>query len=194
MKRWVWCRKDKVRAPSPRGLSPRTASCRSIRPAGSKPRAIRSAPPASPCTPSPRCSSPAPPARCRSRTPGSAGSSIWAAPRSPITSAFWNGCAELLLFGDRRCVRGDGRELGVHQFGECAAALHEFVVSPRLDDAAVVEQQNTGRIAHRGEPVSDDEGGAAFHDLIERLRNPRLGHRIERAGGFVENEDRRVLQ
>ncbi len=79
---------------SPRASSPKTASCRSIRPAGLKPRAIRSAPPACRCTPSPRCSSPAPPATCRSRTRGSAASSIWAAPQSPITSAFWNGCAE----------------------------------------------------------------------------------------------------
>ena len=83
------------------GTSPKTASCRSIRPAGSKPRAIRSAPPASPCTPSPRCSSPGPPATCRSRTPGSAGSSIWAVPRSPITSAFWNDCA------NRHCERSE---------------------------------------------------------------------------------------
>ncbi len=43
----------------------RTAGCRSIRPAGSRPRAIRSAPPASRCTRWPRCSSPARPATCR---------------------------------------------------------------------------------------------------------------------------------
>ena len=35
------------------------------------------------------------PATCRSRTPSSAASSTWAAPRSRITSAFWSGCAEL---------------------------------------------------------------------------------------------------
>ena len=35
------------------------------------------------------------PATCRSRTPSSAASSTWAARRSPITSAFWSGCAEL---------------------------------------------------------------------------------------------------
>ena len=76
------------------GLSPRTARCRSIRPAASKPRVTRSAPPACRCTRSPRCSSPAPPATCRSRTPSSAAFSIWAARRWPITSVFWSGCGK----------------------------------------------------------------------------------------------------
>ncbi len=38
------------------GITARRAACRSIRPAGSNPRAIRSAPPAFPCTSWPRCS------------------------------------------------------------------------------------------------------------------------------------------
>ena len=115
-------------------------------------------------------------------------------PQSPITSVFWNGCAELTVSATGGASVVDRRKLRVHQLGKVAAALHEFVVSPGLDDASVVEHQNAGRIAHGGEPVGDDEGGAALHDLIERLRNARLGHRVERAGGFVENEDRRVFQ
>ena len=65
---------------------------------------------------------------------------------------------------------------------------------PRLDDAAVLEDQDAAGIAHGGEAMGDDEGGSALHHLIERPVTPRLGHRIERAGGFVENEDRRVFQ
>ena len=80
------------------------------------------------------------------------------------------------------------------KFGKVAAALHQFVVRPGLDDASVVEHQNARRIAHGGEPVGDDEGGAAFHHLIERLRDARLGYRIERARRFVENQDRRVFE
>ena len=74
----------------PTASSPRTASCRSIHPAASSPRAIRSALPASRCTRLRQCNSPAPPATCRSRTPSSAASSTWAARRLPTTSAFWS--------------------------------------------------------------------------------------------------------
>ena len=63
----------------------RTASCRSIRPAASSPRAIRSAPPACRCTRSRRCSSPARLATSRCRTRNSAASSTWAARRSRTT-------------------------------------------------------------------------------------------------------------
>ena len=48
-----------ARAIEERHRQRKTASCRSIRPAASKPRAIRSARPACRCTRSPRCSSPA---------------------------------------------------------------------------------------------------------------------------------------
>jgi hypothetical protein len=42
--------------------------------------------------------------------------------------------------------------------------------------------------------VGDHEGGAAFHDLDQGGLDLGLGQRIERAGGLVEDEDRRVLQ
>ena len=80
------------------------------------------------------------------------------------------------------------------KFGKVPSALHKFVVGPGLHDASVVEHQNARRIAHGGEPVGDDEGGAAFHDLIERLGNPRLGYRIERARRLIKNENRWVFQ
>ena len=50
------------------------------------------------------------------------------------------------------------------------------------------------RIAHRREPVGDDEGGAAPHQLADGVLHQALGFRIERAGRLVEQQDRRVLQ
>lgn len=80
-------------APWPRARSPkagrrRTASCRSIRRAGSRRKVIRSARPASRCTSWRRCRRAARRPGCRSRTPRSPASSTWAAPAWRITSAF----------------------------------------------------------------------------------------------------------
>jgi acetyl-CoA C-acetyltransferase len=66
--------------PSTRALPRRTAGFRSIRPAVSRPRVIRSGRRAFPCTRWPRCSSPGRPAICRSGTRRLPASSTWAVP------------------------------------------------------------------------------------------------------------------
>ncbi len=85
-------------------------------------------------------------------------------------------------------------ELRLHQLGEKAAAALQLVERAGLDDAAILKHQDAGGAAHGGEPVRDDEGGAALHHFVERSGDPRLGHRIERAGCLVEDQDRRVLE
>src|SRR5262249_18298309 len=42
--------------------------------------------------------------------------------------------------------------------------------------------------------VSDHEGRAVFHHFVERGLYLRLGGDVERAGGLVENKDRRILE
>ena len=37
-----------------------------------------------------------------------------------------------------------------------------------LDNGAVVHDENQIRIANRGQPVGDDEAGAALHQLVHR--------------------------
>ena len=58
----------------------------------------------------------------------------------------------------------------------------------------VAENQDAGGLTDGGEPVRDDESGAAFHHFVERQIEPRLGHRIERAGRLVEDQDRRIFE
>src|SRR6185437_5573063 len=79
-------------------------------------------------------------------------------------------------------------KLRLHHLGKKAAALQQLIVRPGLDDAAVVEHQDARRVADGREPMCNDKGGAAFHHLVERRGDARLGHRVERAGGFVKNE------
>ena len=71
------------------------------------------------------------------------------------------------------------------------AALHgvELVVVAALDDEAAFDDEDLVGAADGGEAVGDDEGGAADHELVEAGLNHGLGLGIERAGGFVEDED-----
>ena len=49
-------------------------------------------------------------------------------------------------------------------------------------------------MADRGEPMGDDESGAALRRLGQRELQLLLGGGVERGGGFVENHDRRVFE
>src|SRR5262249_60524299 len=84
-------------------------------------------------------------------------------------------------------------ELRFHQLGEEAATLPNLTVRPGFDDPAVVEHQNARRVADGREPMRNDKSRTAFHHFVERGGDTRLGHRVERARCFVENEDRRGL-
>ena len=61
-----------------------------------------------------------------------------------------------------------------------------------LDNEAAFDDKNLIGAADGGEPVGDDEGGAALHELVEAGLDHGLRFGVERAGGFVENEDARL--
>src|ERR1700722_2512524 len=65
---------------------------------------------------------------------------------------------------------------------------------PFLYDGAVLEDENTVGRAHRRKPMRDDQRSAAAHQPFESLQNQALALRIERTGGFVQNQDGRVAQ
>jgi len=61
-----------------------------------------------------------------------------------------------------------------------------------LDDAAFLYGDYPVAMAHGGEPVRDDEYGAALNDMLHILLDDTLALIIERARGLVENKDARV--
>ena len=61
-----------------------------------------------------------------------------------------------------------------------------------LDDFAVLQHHDGVGVAHGGQAVGDDEHGAALHQLIHALFDEGLGAGIDRAGGLVQDEHRRV--
>ena len=63
-----------------------------------------------------------------------------------------------------------------------------------LDDAPPGEHHDHLRVLHRGEPVRDDEHGAAPDQPVDRFLHEALGLHVERARGLVEDEDRRIAQ
>ena len=83
---------------------------------------------------------------------------------------------------------------GAQQRGEAAIVGGKLVEPAGFDDAALVHEDDAVGVAHGGEPVRDDEGGAAIAQLVDRQLDALLGFDVERAGRFVEHQDRRILE
>ena len=66
-----------------------------------------------------------------------------------------------------------------------AAALH---------DAPVVDDQDQVGLAHRGQPVGDDQRGAPGQRGVEGLLDRRLGLGVEVGRGLVQHDDLGRLQ
>src|SRR5436309_15147989 len=75
-----------------------------------------------------------------------------------------------------------------------AVARQEFRVSTCLRDARPVKHDNAICKAHGAEAVSGDERSAYGCRPLQRVHDRVLGVGIETAGGFVENQYRRVVQ
>src|SRR6185503_5529516 len=46
----------------------------------------------------------------------------------------------------------------------------------------------------RAQPVRDHDRGSAMHELLDGIDDRGFGARVDRAGGFVENQERCVLE
>ena len=80
------------------------------------------------------------------------------------------------------------------QFHVEPAHGHQFTVRARFHDAALVEHIQRVGIGDGGEAMGDDDGGAILHQAIERFLHLPLAFGVERAGRFIEQEDRGIAQ
>ena len=62
------------------------------------------------------------------------------------------------------------------------------------DDPAVFHHDDAVRLQNGGEAMGDDDGGAPDHELLQRLLHQLLRFGIERAGRFIEQQQRRIAQ
>ena len=72
--------------------------------------------------------------------------------------------------------------------------LNQFLMGTPFGDAVVRDDQNLIRSVDGGQPVGDGDGGAVFGEHIQALLNPALAFVVQCAGGFIQNQDGRILQ
>ena len=75
-----------------------------------------------------------------------------------------------------------------------AAARDQLSVVTGLDDPAFVEHDERIGVAHRRQPVGDDDGRAVVHQVLKRPAHEPLVDRVEMRGRLVENQHRRILE
>ena len=98
------------------------------------------------------------------------------------------GCADR-----RQTGRAGVALLQAEERGVAAAAAQQIVVLAALDDLAGLDHQNGVGVHDGVQAVGDDDGGAALAEMLDRLLHGLFGFRIQRGGGFIQQDDRRVL-
>ena len=73
-----------------------------------------------------------------------------------------------------------------------ALSLQQFLVRAVLDQLPSIDDIDPMRRTDRAQPMGNDDDRAAFADLRHVLLNDRFGFIVQRAGGFIENENARV--
>ena len=73
-----------------------------------------------------------------------------------------------------------------------ALLLDELVMGAPLDDAALLHDHDAVGVAHRGQAVGDDKGGAPGHQGVHAVLHQPLGAGIDGGGGLVQNEHGRL--
>ena len=85
-------------------------------------------------------------------------------------------------------------ELQVVQRRILAVARQQFGMGTALDDMTLVEHDNLIGVFDGRQAMRDHDRGAILHQPRQRILDQALGFRIQRAGGFVQHQDRRILQ
>src|SRR3954470_13134880 len=80
------------------------------------------------------------------------------------------------------------------QLGVEPALREQAAVRPFLDDAALVHHHQPVHRGDGGEAVRDGDDRLALHQLVEAGLDGGFDFRVQRAGGLVEQQDRRVLE
>ena len=74
-----------------------------------------------------------------------------------------------------------------------SAPLEEFFVCASLSDSVVRHHKDFICAADGGKTMGDGDGGAVFGQDIQALLDPAFAFIIQGAGGFVQDQNGRVL-
>ena len=94
----------------------------------------------------------------------------------------------------RSLRRQEAARLVPPQHRVVAVQPQQLVVRALLDDAALLEHDQAVHARDGGEAMRDRDHRLAFHQAEQLLLDRELDLAVERRRGFVEHEDRRVLQ
>ena len=74
-----------------------------------------------------------------------------------------------------------------------AILANQLIMLAALDDLSFIQHQDQVGVHHALDAVGDDEGGAVFPSAFQRLADLRLGFRVHRRGGVIQDQDARVF-
>src|SRR5580658_8620296 len=74
-----------------------------------------------------------------------------------------------------------------------SVAREHFLMRALFAQAAFVEHKNTVGVLNRVEAMRDHERSASFEQAIERGADEELGFGVDTGGGFVEDEEARIV-
>ena len=75
-----------------------------------------------------------------------------------------------------------------------ALLRHQFFMGTLLNNFTVTDHGNFIRILDGGKAMGHNQGGAPFAEFIQCLLDQDLCGIVQRAGCFIQNQDRRILQ
>ena len=64
---------------------------------------------------------------------------------------------------------------------------------PDLAQLAFVHDEDAVGALDGGQPMRDHDGRAAFHQARQRLANAQLGFGVDARGGFVQDQEARIV-
>jgi hypothetical protein len=83
-------------------------------------------------------------------------------------------------------------QLPANQGGEHAPCGDQLVVRPCLGDDSLRDQHDAVRLADARQPVRDDQRRPPSGGVAQRVDDLGLRGRVERRGGLVEDQNRRI--
>ena len=91
-------------------------------------------------------------------------------------------------------LRHLGGELQLGEPGVERTGVDQLRMGSLGNQLAAVQNENAVGVAHRGKAVGDHQRCPVCGELLDRLLDEGLAFCIERAGGFVEQQDRCITQ
>ena len=72
--------------------------------------------------------------------------------------------------------------------------IHQLLMRTQRHQLAVIDHRNPISVFHRGQAVRDNQCGASRHQAGQGLLYQVLTFGIQRTGGLIEQQDRRIHQ